>query len=150
MTKISAISGCAKRCAEARPMLRIDAICRRDSDSATGLQVSEHANPRSIGIAQWRHTPLPHDLQMPTAASFACAKHCTVQPDRRSDGSVAHLLLAVLPAFLRVQAQRRDRTRFEALDADFLVGFLAEAVTAFLDALERLVDLADQLAVAVA
>src|SRR5690606_23798975 len=64
--------------------------------------------------------------------------------------SVAHLLLAMFPTFLRVEAQGRDRARVEAVDADLLVGFLAEAVTPFLDPLERLVDLGDQLAVAVA
>src|SRR5262249_19029911 len=64
--------------------------------------------------------------------------------------SVAHLLLAMLPALLRVEAQRRDRARFEAFETDFLVGFLAIAVAALFDALERFVDLADQLAVAVA
>src|SRR5262249_7086608 len=67
---------------------------------------------------------------------------------RQPSRSVAHLLLAVLPALLRVEAQGRDRSRFEALEADFLVGLLAESVAAFLDALERLVDLRDQLAVA--
>src|SRR5215510_129223 len=64
--------------------------------------------------------------------------------------SVAHLLLAMLPALLRVERKRRDRARLEPLEADFLVGLLAVAVTAFLDALQRLVDLRDQLAVAVA
>src|SRR5215470_16154147 len=64
--------------------------------------------------------------------------------------SVAHLLLAMLPALLGIEAQRGDRPRFQALEADFLVGLLAEAVAAFLDALERLVDLRDQLAVTVA
>src|SRR5690606_16443766 len=39
---------------------------------------------------------------------------------------------------------------FEALEADFLAGVDAVAVAAVLDALERAVDLADQLAVAVA
>src|SRR6185503_9957802 len=64
--------------------------------------------------------------------------------------SITHLLLAVLPAFLGIQAQRRNRPRFEAFQADFLVGFFAKTVAAFFDALERLVDLADQLAVAIA
>ena len=36
------------------------------------------------------------------------------------------------------------------IEADFLVGLFAETVAAFLDALERLVDLRDQLAIAVA
>ena len=56
----------------------------------------------------------------------------------------------MLPAFLGVEAQRRDRAGLEAVDADLLVGFLAEPVAAFLDALERLVDLRDELAIAVA
>src|ERR1700750_2905389 len=39
--------------------------------------------------------------------------------------SVAHLLLAMLPALLRVEGERRDRARFEPLEPDFLVGLLA-------------------------
>ena len=62
---------------------------------------------------------------------------------------IAHLLLSMLPAFLCVQTQRRDRPGFEALQSDLLVGLFAETVAAFLDALERLVDLGDQLAVAI-
>jgi hypothetical protein len=56
----------------------------------------------------------------------------------------------MLPALLRVEAQRRDRARLEPVEADFLVSLLAEAVAAFLDAFERLVDLGNQLAIAVA
>ena len=56
----------------------------------------------------------------------------------------------MLPALLRVEAERRNRARFEAIEADFLVGLFAITVAAFLDALQRLVDLGDQLAVAIA
>src|SRR5690349_23577248 len=68
----------------------------------------------------------------------------------RTTSLVAHLLLAMLPALLRIERERRDRARIQALEADFLVGLLTETVTTFFDTLERLVDLADQLAVAVA
>src|SRR5689334_19853387 len=56
----------------------------------------------------------------------------------------------MLPALLRIERERGDRARFETLEADFLIGLFAETVAAFFDALERLVDLADQLAIAVA
>src|SRR6187402_2764571 len=65
-------------------------------------------------------------------------------------GSVAHLLLQVLAALLRVEGQRGDRAGVETLHTDFLVGLFAETVAAFLDPAKGLVDLGDQLAVAVA
>ena len=46
--------------------------------------------------------------------------------------------------------ERRDGPRFEALDADLFAGLEAVAVAAVFDALQRLVDLADQLALAIA
>src|SRR5690606_20302073 len=64
--------------------------------------------------------------------------------------SVAHLLLQVLPALLRVDRALRLRARFQPVQADLLAGVHAVAVVATVDALERAVDLADQLAVAVA
>ena len=63
---------------------------------------------------------------------------------------VAVLLLATFAALLRLDAQGRHRTRFETLDADRLAGLEAVAVAAVLDALQRFVDLADQLALAIA
>src|SRR6187402_1910657 len=65
-------------------------------------------------------------------------------------GSVAHLLLQVLAALLRVEGQRGDRAGVETLHADFLVGLFAETVAAFLDPAQGLVDLGNQLAVAIA
>src|ERR1700754_2526147 len=65
-------------------------------------------------------------------------------------GSVAHLLLQVLAALLRVEGQRGDRAGVETLHADFLVGLFAETVAAFLDPAQVLVDLGNQLAVAIA
>src|SRR5262245_51361904 len=53
-------------------------------------------------------------------------------------------------AFLRLDRQRRDRARVEALEGDRLASLLAIAVSAFLDALQRGVDLGDQLALSVA
>src|SRR5258708_10377111 len=55
-----------------------------------------------------------------------------------------------LVALLRLEAQRGDGAGFQATDADRLVGFLAIAVAAVLDAHQRRVDLGDQLALAVA
>ena len=51
---------------------------------------------------------------------------------------------------LALDAQGGDRTGAQALDADRLAALLADAVDAVLDALQRLLDLADQLALAVA
>src|SRR5689334_11270233 len=64
--------------------------------------------------------------------------------------AVAVLTLAAFTTFLRFDGERRDRARFEALHADLLAGLEAVAVRAVFDALQRLVDLADQLALAIA
>ena len=115
----------------------------------------------TISCARWpgrartpAHSPLADTRNVVAAVRLECQglAHlrqpgtCNPKPPQ----SIAHLLLAVLPALLRVETQRRDRARFEAIQADFLVGLLAEAVASFLDALERLVDLGDQLAIAIA
>src|SRR5690606_32270442 len=64
--------------------------------------------------------------------------------------AIAVLALAALATLLCLDRQGRDRARFQALDADLLAGFEAVAVAAILDALQRLVDLADQFAFAIA
>ncbi len=51
-----------------------------------------------------------------------------------------------LVAFLRLDAHRRDRAGLKPAQADRLAAFLTVAVGAGLDAVDRLVDLADQLA----
>jgi hypothetical protein len=53
-------------------------------------------------------------------------------------------------ALLRLDRERRDRARLEPLQRDRLAGLLAVAVGAVLDALDRGVDLGDQLALPVA
>src|SRR5271156_5825519 len=58
--------------------------------------------------------------------------------------------LAPLVAFLGFDRERRDRTGFEPLERNRLAGLLAKAISALFDALERGVDLGDQLALAVA
>src|SRR5713226_3155380 len=63
---------------------------------------------------------------------------------------VAIDLLAFLVALLRLHRQRRDRARLQPLQRDRLAGLLAIAVGVVLDALQRRVDLGDQLALAVA
>src|SRR5512141_481679 len=63
---------------------------------------------------------------------------------------VAELLLATLAPLLGFDAQGCHRPRLEALHADGFAGLETEAVRAVLDALQRLFDLADQLALAIA
>ena len=58
--------------------------------------------------------------------------------------------LHALVALLRLDRQGGDRARLQPAQADRLAGFLAVAVGAVLDAPQRLVDLGDQLAGAVA
>src|SRR5581483_35929 len=58
--------------------------------------------------------------------------------------------LAPLVALLGFQAHRRDGTRVQPGDGDRLAGLLAIAVGALLDPAQSLVDLGDQLALAIA
>src|SRR5215469_8230078 len=63
---------------------------------------------------------------------------------------VAIDLLALLVALLRFDRECGDRAGFEALQRDRLARLLAIAVGVVLDALQRGVDLGDQLALAIA
>src|SRR6266566_9745205 len=63
---------------------------------------------------------------------------------------VAIHLFAFLVALLGLDRERRDRARLQPLQRDRLAGLLAIAVGVVLDALQRRVDLGDQLALAVA
>ena len=63
---------------------------------------------------------------------------------------VAIDFFAPLVALLRLDRQGRDRTGVEALQRDRLTGLLAVSVGAVVDALQRRIDLGDQLALAVA
>jgi 2-polyprenyl-6-methoxyphenol hydroxylase-like FAD-dependent oxidoreductase len=63
---------------------------------------------------------------------------------------VAIDLFALLVALLRLHRQRGDRAGFEPLQRDRLAGLLAIAVGVVVDALQRRVDLGDQLALPVA
>src|SRR4051812_4194017 len=65
-------------------------------------------------------------------------------------GSVAVQLLHPLAALLRLDRKRCHRTGQETRYADRLAGFLAIAVRAVLDHLDRLLDLLEQLALAIA
>ena len=60
------------------------------------------------------------------------------------------MLLAQFPTLLGVNGEACDRTHFQPLQADRFAGFLTESVFTILDALEGLVDLGQQFAVAVA
>src|SRR5690606_31046034 len=62
---------------------------------------------------------------------------------RGTCGLVAHLLLQVFPAFLRIDGALGGQARFQAFQADLLAGVDAETVIAAVHALERAVDLAD-------
>src|SRR5215469_15559684 len=63
--------------------------------------------------------------------------------------AIAVLALTSLAPFLRLDAQGRHWTRLETLDADLFAGLQTVAVGAILDALERVIDLADEFALAV-
>src|ERR1700677_565390 len=70
--------------------------------------------------------------------------------DAKTSLLVAIDLLALLVALLRLHRQRGDRAGFEPLQRDWLAGLLAIAVGVVVDALQRRVDLGDQLALPVA
>src|SRR6202042_3966940 len=70
--------------------------------------------------------------------------------DAKTSLLVAIDLLALLVTLLRLHRQRGDRAGFEPLQRDRLAGLLAIAIGVVVDALQRRVDLGDQLAVAVA
>src|SRR5690242_5287244 len=63
--------------------------------------------------------------------------------------AVAVLALAALTALLRLDAECGHGARLEALDADFLAGLQTITVGAVLDAFDGLVDLANELALAI-
>ena len=73
-----------------------------------------------------------------------------VPKDRPVNSVVPMDPFAAFVPLLGLQAQGRDRTGFEASDADRLAGVLAIAVRSILNPPQRLVDLRDQLALAIA
>ena len=85
---------------------------------------------------------------------MACVRLAS-QSGRRAAVLVKCSVLAVgtfqtLVALLRLEAQRSDRTCVEATDADRLIGLLAIAVSPIFDPLQSLVDLGNELALAIA
>src|SRR4029453_10331195 len=64
--------------------------------------------------------------------------------------SVAVLPLAAFTAFLSFDCGRGDRAGFEALPPDLLASLEAVAVAAILGPLDRLIDLLDELSLAIA
>src|ERR1700722_7400808 len=70
--------------------------------------------------------------------------------DAKTSLLVAIDLLALLVTLLRLHRQRGDRAGFEPLQRDRLAGLLAIAIGVVVDALQRRVDLGDQLALPVA
>src|SRR5689334_24431797 len=96
---------------------------------------------------QWDHHPL-ENYRRP---EFPKEKRRLPAPFRRSRAALfAVELLLHLAALLRLDRERGGRACEQALDADGLAGLLAVAVAAVVDAGERLVDLLEQLALAVA
>src|SRR5688572_20448290 len=89
---------------------------------------------------------------LPVAALYSGPSAFSPQPSALAVAivAVAVLLLAPLAALLRFEAEGRDRPGFEPLDADLLARLETVAVAAVVDALQRVVDLADQLALTVA
>src|SRR5699024_9433355 len=77
------------------------------------------------------------------------AFHQSAASDQRSS-AIAHLFLLEFPTLLSVEAERGDRPGFQAGQADFLAGFFAVAVGTVFDSGQGLVDLVEQLAVAIA
>ncbi len=82
--------------------------------------------------------------------SILDAASCGPPQTRRKRSLVAIHLFPTLMTLLRLDRQRGDRAGVETLEADRLAGFLAITVGAFVEALERRIDLGDQLALAVA
>src|SRR5512144_2110927 len=90
---------------------------------------------------------------MPPACRLWALPRGTGKPRRTpgpSDASVAVELLHALAPLLRLERERRRRARKQARNADRLAGLLAEAVRALVDHLERLLDLLQELPLAVA
>src|SRR5690606_35778675 len=84
------------------------------------------------------------------AAPPRAEKENPAWPGFSGNTSVADLLLQVLPALLLVDGALRGQARIQPVKADLLARVHAVAVFTRIHALERAVDLADQLAVAVA
>src|SRR5258705_4811067 len=70
-------------------------------------------------------------------------------PGTRHSVVLVDVLTPLVP-LLRLDRERSDRTCLQPLERDRLAGLFAIAVGAILDAGERLIDLGDQLALAIA
>src|SRR5690606_4409813 len=104
-------------------------------------------SPRAITAgARWS----PRRPWVATLRTWSWRRNWRPRERGRRARSVADLLLQVLPALLLVDRALGGEPRLEPLQADLLARIHAVAVLALVDALERAVDLADQLAVAVA
>src|SRR5690606_14123898 len=104
-------------------------------------------SPRAITAgARWS----PRRPWAATARTWSWRRNWRPRDRGRRVASVADLLLQVLPALLLVDGALVGEPRLEPVQADLLVRIAAVAVLALVHALERAVDLADQLAVAVA
>src|SRR5262245_21262478 len=95
------------------------------------------------GAGLWRARPVQQDLCMPEPPTRG--RVSAPQPS-----IVAIHPLAPLVALLGFGREGRDRARVEASQGNRLAGFLAEAVGAILDSLQRSIDLGNQLALTVA
>src|SRR5690606_12160431 len=135
-----------------RPRLR-----RRHRAVAAALAHAQQRAGRAAGFHPQRGRAqvvganvIPANAGIQTSAKAKAPLQAGPPRSRNAAGSVAHLLLQVLPALLRIQGALGGQAGRQAVQADLLAGVHAVAVVAGVDPLERAVDLADQLAVAVA
>src|SRR5690606_15086761 len=128
---------------------------------AAGRSAKARTDRRSAG-----RSPFPCRLMERLSAAGAAAPHSSaaaskdVAPAGEAGApthalavlilAVAELPLGELATLLRLDAQRRDRPRFEPAQADLVAGLLAVAVRAVLDPLQRSVDLLQELPLAIA
>src|SRR5690606_37908973 len=121
--------------------------CRTGTSCASRARRTRTTSSRATTTGGARWPPRPPAATAPTWRS----RRSWRPRDRgRRVASVADLLLQVLPALLLVAGALGGEARLQPVEADFLARIDAVAVLALVHALERAVDLADQLAVAVA
>src|SRR5262245_54382857 len=104
--------------------------------------------PRRTGppARRSRSRSLAPNLAAPTSRSCGVPQEC----EAKSRSSLMPPPLRCFLLGLALDAQRGDRPRLQSLDADGTAALLADAVRAVLDTPERLVDLGDELALAIA
>src|SRR5262249_49237257 len=117
------------------------ATCCRSAVSGCGAMVRSHRRP-CVRAARRKRSVVLMDSFAPHAFAF----------ERRAVRTSIVLINAFAPLvpLLRLDGERGDRACLEPLERDRLAGLFAVAVGAVLEAGQRLLDLGDQLALAVA